>query len=117
MFQDAVSTFLLKKACKAACTKGPLKRNNEEEDETLTMDDVTVDDLIALGHIHGDNDAPLAKRDGASFGHKVCIAGCEVLCNSTVLALAQTKCLAKCVRIAYLCLTTHLLTSVVEAQV
>lgn len=34
-----------------------------------------------------------------SAGHTACVVACEVTCNSTILALVQTACLKKCVRI------------------
>lgn len=66
-----------------------------EQEELEKLDSFSYDDLVALGTAASVNSDDLGKR--SKVGHGACIAGCELLCNSTVLALAQKKCLADCV--------------------
>ncbi|CEJ91862.1 hypothetical protein VHEMI07550 [[Torrubiella] hemipterigena] len=96
---DAVTDLILKNFCKTACTAGPLKRSDTHATPApkapISLDSITADDLVVLGHVLGSKENKVVKR-APSFGKEACIAGCEVLCNSTVLALAQTKCLSEC---------------------
>ncbi|KZM22738.1 uncharacterized protein EKO05_0004587 [Ascochyta rabiei] len=65
-----------RKLCEKACEAGPLKaRHVEGEEEELTA----VEDL-----------------DARNLRHKFCHATCDVICNSTILALDQLYCLKKC---------------------
>ncbi|KAA8612350.1 Dimer-Tnp-hAT multi-domain protein [Pyrenophora tritici-repentis] len=88
--------------CNAACTAGPLKRDLEAGDE---------EDIYSIAARSAEPEADLARRMAEAeadpeahvdmlvarvTGQQVCNIACDVACNSTVLALAQTKCLQVC---------------------
>ncbi|KAJ2971558.1 hypothetical protein NQ176_g7631 [Zarea fungicola] len=70
---------IAKTACTKACDLGPLKvRETEVEARDIEID---ARDTEAIAR---------------SIGQSICNGACDVACNSTVLALEQTKCLAAC---------------------
>ncbi|KAL6889206.1 hypothetical protein GGI43DRAFT_425863 [Trichoderma evansii] len=95
---DAVTGTLAKTLCKKACDAPPLKVRSIETATPgqLTVEDIETassGDLVQVAKVI----SPEVMTTQATVGHDACIAACEVLCNSTVLALEQKKCLAKCV--------------------
>ncbi|EFQ88016.1 hypothetical protein P3342_006164 [Pyrenophora teres f. teres] len=93
--------------CNTACEAGPLKvrdieDDNEEDDEdnTLTIAarsaDPEADLARRMAEAEADPEAHVDMLVARISGQDVCNIACDVACNSTVLALAQTKCLQVC---------------------
>lgn len=68
-----------------------------EARETTTNDE-TESSTNATTTVQVTNIDAVDLQVDASVGSEVCVAACEVTCNSTVLALIQSECLDKCVR-------------------
>ena len=102
---EAATVGIASGLCQKACDAGPLRVRDSEEDEedsTLTIDARDAEpeaeaDLIArMAAAEADPEAHVNELVSRVTGQQVCNVACDVACNSTVLALAQTKCLEVC---------------------
>ncbi|RMZ71917.1 hypothetical protein GMOD_00009275 [Pyrenophora seminiperda CCB06] len=105
---EAATAGLAKTLCTKACELGPLRRDIESEEEDDDASVLTIDARDAdaaepaaslaarMAEAEADPEAHVDMLVSRITGQQVCNTACDVACNSTILALAQTKCLEVC---------------------